>query len=177
MRRSLEEGRCQLVLMVDARCRRDVRVPICERENCSWSSAIESGDATCQDWSADYDKDEVDEIVLALLSLTPCGGGRAWKRHEWGALGRLHQKRDDLRPHLENRIGIAYEVEKSVPRNSFKSTSSFRVDAFGVAQFPTHLDDSQRQDLLLTANFWRQASLPTGRLARLTDVSVRSETP
>jgi hypothetical protein len=40
----------------------------------------------------DYDKDKVDEIVLALLFLTLHGGGRAWKGHDWDALGRLHEK-------------------------------------------------------------------------------------
>jgi hypothetical protein len=40
----------------------------------------------------EYDKDKVDEAVLALLFLTQCGGGRAWKGHDWDALGRLHEK-------------------------------------------------------------------------------------
>ena len=40
----------------------------------------------------EYDKDKVDDAVLALLFLTQCGGGRAWKGHDWDALGRLHEK-------------------------------------------------------------------------------------
>ena len=44
----------------------------------------------------DYDKDKVDEAVLALLYLTLHDvneyGGRAWKGHDWDALDRLHQK-------------------------------------------------------------------------------------
>ena len=43
----------------------------------------------------DYDKDKVDEMVLALLYLTTFGdriGLRAWKAHDWDALDRLHQK-------------------------------------------------------------------------------------
>ena len=47
----------------------------------------------------DYDKDKVDDMVLALLWLTTFGekqGGqvalRAWKGHDWEALNRLHQK-------------------------------------------------------------------------------------
>ena len=40
----------------------------------------------------DYDKDKVDEMVLALLFLTLHEGGRAWKGHAWDALGRLHEK-------------------------------------------------------------------------------------
>ena len=44
----------------------------------------------------DYDKDKVDEAVLALLYLTLHDvnefGGRAWKGHDWDALDRLHQR-------------------------------------------------------------------------------------
>jgi hypothetical protein len=40
----------------------------------------------------EYDKDKVDDAVLALLFLTQCGDGRAWKGHDWDALGRLYEK-------------------------------------------------------------------------------------
>jgi hypothetical protein len=40
----------------------------------------------------DYDKEKVDEMVLALLFLTLHGDGRAWKGHDWDALARLHKK-------------------------------------------------------------------------------------
>ncbi|MDX6460305.1 MAG: hypothetical protein QOE55_4002, partial [Acidobacteriaceae bacterium] len=43
----------------------------------------------------DYDQDKVDEMVLALLYLTmfsEAGGTRAWKGHDWDALGRLHAR-------------------------------------------------------------------------------------
>jgi hypothetical protein len=39
-----------------------------------------------------YDRDKVDEMVLALLWLTPAGAGRAWKGHDWDAMDRLHAK-------------------------------------------------------------------------------------
>lgn len=42
-----------------------------------------------------YDKDKVDDMVLALLNLTCFGQGtalRAWKGHDWEALDRLHGK-------------------------------------------------------------------------------------
>ena len=39
-----------------------------------------------------YDKDKVDEAVLALLYLTLHDGDRAWKGHDWEAMGRLHLK-------------------------------------------------------------------------------------
>lgn len=40
----------------------------------------------------DYDKDKVDEMVLALLYLTLHEGARAWKGHDWDAMDRLHKK-------------------------------------------------------------------------------------
>ena len=43
----------------------------------------------------DYDIDKVDDAVLALLWLTMSNDRvetRAWKGHDWGAMGRLHQK-------------------------------------------------------------------------------------
>jgi len=47
----------------------------------------------------DYDKDKVDDMVLALLWLTTFGEKqlgqialRAWKGHDWEALNRLHEK-------------------------------------------------------------------------------------
>jgi hypothetical protein len=39
-----------------------------------------------------YDKDKVDEMVLALLYLTLHDRYRARKGHDWDALGRLHEK-------------------------------------------------------------------------------------
>lgn len=41
----------------------------------------------------DYDRNKVDEMVLALLTLTMFKDGsgvRAWKGHDWEALDRLH---------------------------------------------------------------------------------------
>ena len=43
----------------------------------------------------EYDKDKVDEMVLALLYLTMFDdkpGRRAWKSHDWDAIDRLHEK-------------------------------------------------------------------------------------
>jgi hypothetical protein len=40
----------------------------------------------------EYDKDKVDEMVLALLFLTLHDGCRVWKGHDWDALSRLHEK-------------------------------------------------------------------------------------
>ncbi|WP_404308690.1 DUF6429 family protein [Neorhodopirellula lusitana] len=40
----------------------------------------------------ELDTDKIDDTVLALLSLTMCGGDRAWKGHDWDTLSRLHEK-------------------------------------------------------------------------------------
>ena len=40
----------------------------------------------------EYDREKVDEMVLALLWLTLSGDGRAWKGHDWDALERLHER-------------------------------------------------------------------------------------
>jgi Domain of unknown function (DUF6429) len=43
----------------------------------------------------DYDKDKVDDAVLALLYLTlwhDRAATRAWKGHDWEAMDRLYQK-------------------------------------------------------------------------------------
>lgn len=40
----------------------------------------------------DIDTDAIDEAVLALLHLTLHDGNRAWKGHDWDALGRLHAR-------------------------------------------------------------------------------------
>ena len=44
----------------------------------------------------EYDKDKVDEMVLALLFLTMFDedqyGARAWKGHDWDTMDRLHAK-------------------------------------------------------------------------------------
>ena len=40
----------------------------------------------------DYDKDKVDEAVLALAYLTLHDGGRVWKSFDWDAMNRLHEK-------------------------------------------------------------------------------------
>ena len=40
----------------------------------------------------EYNKDKVDEMVLALLVLTLHDERRAWKGHDWNAMNRLHEK-------------------------------------------------------------------------------------
>ncbi len=40
----------------------------------------------------DFDRDKVDEIVLALMQLTLHDYCRAWKGFDWDALDRLYEK-------------------------------------------------------------------------------------
>ena len=40
----------------------------------------------------DFDRDKVDEIVLALLQLTLHESDRAWKGFDWDVLDRLYEK-------------------------------------------------------------------------------------
>jgi len=40
----------------------------------------------------DYDRDKVDEMVLALMYLTLHDNYRAWKGFDWDALNRLFEK-------------------------------------------------------------------------------------
>jgi hypothetical protein len=54
--------------------------------------AIESAGDRWQTTCMDYDKDKVDEMVLALLFLTLHGDRRAWKGHDWDAMDRLFEK-------------------------------------------------------------------------------------
>lgn len=43
------------------------------------------------DWDR-VDEDRIDDTVLALLQLTLRNDGGAWKGHDWGVLGRLHER-------------------------------------------------------------------------------------
>ena len=40
----------------------------------------------------DIDTDKIDAAILALLQLTLHNTNRAWKGHDWDALGRLYDK-------------------------------------------------------------------------------------
>jgi len=55
----------------------------------------------------EYDKDKVDEMVLALLYLTMFDedeyGARAWKSHDWDAMDA--RERLYLRPKAQGQIG------------------------------------------------------------------------
>jgi hypothetical protein len=53
----------------------------------------------------DYDPDNVDEAVLALLYLTLHDGARAWKSFDWEVMNRLHKK-----GYISNPVGRAKSV-------------------------------------------------------------------
>jgi hypothetical protein len=40
----------------------------------------------------EFDKDRIDQTVLALLYLTLHDERRAWKGHDWNVMNRLHEK-------------------------------------------------------------------------------------
>jgi hypothetical protein len=41
---------------------------------------------------SNYDREKVDEVVLALMSLTLHDSSRAWKGFDWDTLDRLYEK-------------------------------------------------------------------------------------
>ncbi len=49
--------------------------------------------------------EKIDDTVLALLAITMRGDDRAWKRHDWDTLSRLHEKRM-----IRNPVGKAKPV-------------------------------------------------------------------
>ncbi len=64
----------------------------------------------------DYDRDKVDEMVLALLYLTSFNNGygtQAWKGMDWGALDRLYEKGFIFDPKSKAKsVGLTEEGEK-----------------------------------------------------------------
>jgi len=75
-----------------------------------------------------YNKDKVDDAVLALLFLTIHDDhGRAWKGHDWDALGRLHAKGMILDP-----VGKAKSVVLT-EEGGKRSAELFR-EQFGVSE-------------------------------------------
>jgi len=71
----------------------------------------------------EYDKDKVDEMVLALLSLTMFregSGFRAWKGHDWDALERLHEKGCISDPRSKAKSVVVTEKGEQRSRESFE---------------------------------------------------------
>ena len=68
----------------------------------------------------DYDENKVDEMVLALLWLTPAGDGRAWKGHDWDAMERLHAKGYISDPKSKAKSVVLSEEGERLSRELFK---------------------------------------------------------
>lgn len=56
-----------------------------------------------------FNKDKVDEAVLALLLLTLHENNRAWKGHDWDALNRLYEKGLIENPRNKNKSVVLSE--------------------------------------------------------------------
>lgn len=71
----------------------------------------------------EYDKDKVDEVMLALLWLTMFDEGyavRAWKGHNWEHLDRLHEKGYIDNPKSKAKSVIVTEKGKKHAEELFK---------------------------------------------------------
>lgn len=68
-----------------------------------------------------YDRDKVDEVVLALLYLTTHDNGtRAWKGMDWDAMDRLHDKGFIGNPKTKAKSVILTEKGKKLSEEFFK---------------------------------------------------------
>ena len=76
------------------------------------------------------DWDKVDEVTLALLSLTSFGEHgvtRSWKAHDWDAMNRLHQK-----GWISNPVGKAKSVV--LTDEGVRQAEAFFAKHFGAAE-------------------------------------------
>jgi hypothetical protein len=72
----------------------------------------------------EYDKDKVDDMVLALLYLTTFEdrpGLRAWKGHDWEGLDRLHERGFISGPKSKTKSVIVTEAGAKRSSELFKS--------------------------------------------------------
>ena len=70
-----------------------------------------------------YNKDKVDEAVLALLFLTSFKekiGIRAWKGHDWDALNRLYDKGYISDPKSKAKSIVMYDEGYQLAKELFK---------------------------------------------------------
>ncbi len=69
----------------------------------------------------EYDKDKVDEMVLALLYLTMHDRGtRAWKGMDWDAMDRLHDKGYIGNPKTRAKSVTLTEIGEKLSEELFK---------------------------------------------------------
>ena len=78
-----------------------------------------------------YDSEKVDEMVLALLSLTMFEdsgeGARAWKGYDWDALDRLHAKGYISDPKSKAKSVVVTEAGVKLSRELFAKHFGKRV--------------------------------------------------
>ena len=70
----------------------------------------------------EYDKDKVDEVVLALLFLNFCEdqyGTRAWKTFDWDTMDRLHEKGFISNPKSKAKSVVMTEEGKKIAEELF----------------------------------------------------------
>jgi hypothetical protein len=75
----------------------------------------------------DYDKDKVDDAVLALMFLTLHDGVRSWKGLDWGSLDRLCDKGFIFDP--RNKAKSVVLTDDGLARSEALFTALFGVDA------------------------------------------------
>ncbi len=75
----------------------------------------------------DYDREKVEETVLALLWLTLDGDHRAWKSHDWGVLDRLHERGYISDPKSKAKSVLLTDEGERRARELFER--HFRIDA------------------------------------------------
>jgi hypothetical protein len=71
----------------------------------------------------EYDKDKVDDLILALLTLTMFDDNyavRAWKGHSWEHLDRLHEKGLISDPKNKNKSVVVSEKGQQKAEELFK---------------------------------------------------------
>lgn len=68
----------------------------------------------------EYDRNKVDEMVLALLWLALAGDRRAWKSHDWDALNRLHAKGYISDPKSKAKSVVLSEEGERLAREPFE---------------------------------------------------------
>jgi len=71
----------------------------------------------------EYDKDKIDEMVLALLYLTTFGEEgfkRSWKGYSWDVMDRLHEKGYISDPKNKNKSVILTEEGAQLSEELFK---------------------------------------------------------
>jgi len=74
-----------------------------------------------------YDKDKIDDAVLALLLLNQAGGDSVWKAMPWEAMDRLHEKGFITNPASKNKSVLLSPEGKELANSLFE-------ELFGVSE-------------------------------------------